>query len=128
MDTSLFLAKLIGPMMLALGFFIMINPDRIRRIGHEFLASEALILLSGILTLPVGLAMVITHNIWAPDWRVIITLFGWITVVAGFARIFLPDLLQSVGKSMLEKRSLTTIPGVVMSVVGAYLFYKGYLS
>ena len=69
MSTSIFLAQLMGPLMLLMGAFVVLNPERIRRIGREFLESEALLLLSGILTLPVGLAIVLNHNVWSADWR-----------------------------------------------------------
>jgi len=38
----------------------------------------------------VGLAIVVTHNVWTPDWRCLITLIGWIFVFAGLTRIALP--------------------------------------
>lgn len=128
MDTSILLAKLMGPMLLIMGLFVVINPERMRRIGREFLDSEALIFLSGVITLPVGLAIVATHNIWVADWRVVITAFGWIAIGAGIARITLPAAMKSVGKAMLEKPVITTLPGVLMAVLGGYLAYQGYLA
>ena len=46
--------------------------------AKEFLKSRALIYLAGVLTLIPGLALVLVHNVWAVDWRVLITLFGWL--------------------------------------------------
>ncbi len=127
METSIFLAKLLGPMMLIMGTFVVLNPDRIRRIGREFLESEAMLFLSGVLTLPVGLSIVITHNVWAADWRVIITLIGWIAVLAGIARIMLPSLIQKLGEAMLENSYITSVPGIFMGALGAYLAWHAYL-
>ena len=71
MEASIFLAKLIGPMLLLMGLFVVVQRDRMRRIGREFLDSEALIFISGVITLPAGLVIVITHNVWEPNWRVL---------------------------------------------------------
>ena len=128
METSILLAKLMGPMLLVLGLFVAFNPAQIRRIGREFLDSDALIFLSGVLTLPVGLAIVVTHNVWVADWPVVITLFGWIAIIAGIARIALPATLKKVGETMLEKSSLITIPGALMAMLGGYLAMQGYLA
>ena len=108
MDTSILLAKLIGPMLLVMGLFVAFNPAQSRRIGHEFLDSDALLFLSGVLTLPVGLAIGVTHKVWAADWRVVSTLFGWIAIfvivdmgrslgVAGFILVATGGLLHTIG-------------------------------
>jgi uncharacterized protein YjeT (DUF2065 family) len=127
MDASIFLAKLMGPMMLVMGLFVAFNPERIRRVGREFLDSDALLFMSGVITLPVGLAIVITHNVWEADWRALITLIGWIAVFAGIARLTLPDAMKTLGEAMLQKTFMTAMPGALMAIIGGYLSYKGYL-
>ena len=127
METSILLAKLVGPMMLVLGLFVTLNPARMRRIGREFLDSDALIFISGVITLPVGLAIVVTHNVWAADWRALITLIGWIAVIAGIARIALPETLKRFGEVMLDKPLMIAAPGALMAIMGGYLSWQGYL-
>jgi len=127
MQTSIFLAKLMGPMLFAMGLFVVLRRERMRRVVREFLDSEALIFLSGVITLPVGIAIVISHNVWEANWRVLITLFGWIVILAGIARLAFPDLMKMVGNTMLEKGYFTTVPGAVMAALGAFLTYRGYL-
>jgi len=127
MDTSILLAKLVGPMMLVMGLFVVFRPEQIRRVGREILDSDALIFLSGVITLPVGLAIVATHNVWEANWRALITLIGWIAIFAGIARLTLPDIMKKLGAVMLEKAYMTAVPGALMALIGAYLSYHGYL-
>ena len=87
MTTSIFLAKLIGPFALALGLALVVQGRAFRAFANEFLASPALIFLSGLITLPAGLAIVLTHNVWTADWRVVITIVGWLAVVTGAIRM-----------------------------------------
>ncbi len=54
--------------------------------------------------------IVLTHNVWAVDWRVVITLLGWIMLSAGTARISLPDLIQKIGETMLRHWGLIMVP------------------
>jgi uncharacterized membrane protein len=42
METSYFLAKLIGPVFLVAGLSVLISRQRMRRLGREFIDSEAL--------------------------------------------------------------------------------------
>ena len=55
--------------------------------------------------MPAGLAIVLTHNIWAADWRVLITLFGWLNVIGGALRLFAPPLLMKTGTRHAEAAS-----------------------
>ena len=54
MQTSVFLAKLIGPFFLAVGVGLLANAAAYRKLADEFLRSTALIYLSGLLTMPAG--------------------------------------------------------------------------
>ena len=127
MQTSIFLAKLIGPVLAVMGLAVVVHPDRVRQMAHEFLESEALIFVSGVITLPVGLAIVNTHNVWEAGWPVIITVFGWLAIFAGIARIVFPDAMKSVGRAMIEKTAFFMVPGSLMIALGAYL-YQGYFA
>jgi hypothetical protein len=128
MDTSLFLAKLIGPTLLAISAAMLVNQDNMRDMATDFLEHRGLIFLAGILTLLGGLAIVLTHNVWEWRWPVIITIFGWLSVIGGAFRIIFPDSVKSMGTAMLQKRGLMTAGGVVQGVIGAWLCYVGYMS
>jgi hypothetical protein len=128
METSFFLAKLIGPVFLVMGLAVLVQPRRTRQLGREFVDSEALIFLSGLITLPVGLAIVIVHNVWVVGWPVIITIIGWLAVLAGVARMLAFDRIRSIGRAMIDRTSLFAVPGAIMTALGAYLAYLGYLA
>ena len=70
MKTSIFLAKLIGPLALALGLGVLFNRDAVRAVLDEFIRNRAIMFLAGLITFPAGLAIVLTHNVWVADWPV----------------------------------------------------------
>lgn len=127
MDTSLFLAKLIGPTLLAVSAAFLINQVNMREMAADFLEHRGLIFLAGILTLLAGLAIVLTHNVWEWRWPVIITIFGWLSVIGGAFRIIFPDSVKSVGSAMLDRPRMLTIAGIVQGIVGAWLCYVSYM-
>ncbi|MGH6740477.1 MAG: hypothetical protein ACREDY_15885, partial [Bradyrhizobium sp.] len=126
MQTSIFLAKLIGPFALALGLALLVNGSTFRTLANEFLASPALIFLSGVITLPAGLAIVLTHNVWTADWRVLITLLGWLAVIAGFIRMIVPQRAASIGRSAVANPLTPKIGGAIYCAIGLALCYFGY--
>jgi len=128
METSLFLARLIGPTLLVIAAAVLINQDNMRDMAADFLEHRGLIFLAGVMTLVTGLAIVITHNVWVLGWPVIITIFGWLAVIGGIFRILFPDSVKSIGETMLHKSGLMTAAAIAPAVIGAWLCYVGYMA
>jgi uncharacterized membrane protein len=126
MANSIFLARLIGPLMLAIGIGIFVNGQVYRMLADEFLRSRALIYLSGLITMTAGLALVLTHNVWRADWPVIITILGWLALIAGTVRIIAPQGTERFGRQMLKHKHGLTIAAVAYVALGAILCVFGY--
>ena len=88
---------------------------------------EAPLFLSGMLTLLAGLAVVNTHNLWTTGWPVVVTLLGWLMVVAGFARLLLPDRMKAIGRAMLARDTGMRLPAALNVILGLWLAWHGYL-
>ena len=63
MQTSIFIAKLLGPIFLIVGSALLTKPDAFRVLLQEFIESRVLIYLAGFLGLLGGLALLLTHNV-----------------------------------------------------------------
>jgi hypothetical protein len=126
METSFFLAQLIGPSAILIGAGILIAPRDYRRVGEEFLASRALIYLAGLLAFVPGLAIVLSHNVWALDWRLIITLFGWLATLGGVFRILFPRQVVAIGSRMLARENYLRGGGIAVVALGAVLTWFGF--
>jgi uncharacterized membrane protein len=126
MPTSIFLARLIGPLALVIGIGLVANAAAYRKLVEEFLRSHALIYLSGILAMTGGLAVVLAHNVWTADWRVVITLLGWLAAIGGAARIVVPQLSEGIGRWLMARPASLTAAAVVWLAIGALLCFFGY--
>ena len=127
MSNSLFLARLIGPVMLVVGLAVFTNPRGFRDMAEEFLAGRALMFLSGLIIMPVGIAIVLTHNIWTADWRVAITVFGWLCAIGGALRLFGPLFVVKAGHTMLRQPYFTPVAAAIWVVLGLLFCFFGYL-
>ena len=127
MTTSIFLAKLIGPFFLLVGLSLLINQPQFRIVADEFLQNPALVFLTGLMILPVGLAIVLTHNVWAADWRVLITLLGWLSIVSAVLRLLVPRRMLDFGRRLYARPNVLYVSAAIWLVVGAVLSFYGYL-
>jgi hypothetical protein len=127
MQRSIFLAKLIGPSLAAIGIALILNAETFRSMAQEFLRSYALIYLAGLLALAAGLAIVNTHNEWTADWRVVITIIGWLCVIGGIIRVVFPRVVETLGASMVTASTGWIVgEGLVLLALGAWLSYVSY--
>jgi peptidoglycan/LPS O-acetylase OafA/YrhL len=126
MAYSKLIAGLIGPLLVALGCAMLVNreifPVIIDQISHDY----GLIVLSGILLLLAGIAIVRVHNVWSGGWRIIVTLFGWAAVVGGLARMWVPQLAGPIASTFTAIPAALIAPALVLLALGGFLSYKAY--
>ena len=128
METSIFIAKLMGPYLLVAGAGMALNTSGFRDVMKAFLKNDAIIYLAGVLALALGLAIVNVHNRWALGWPLIITVFGWLSILSGITRMTFPKLVAKLGSGLVESRGVMTVGGVSAIVLGAVLSFFGYAS
>jgi hypothetical protein len=123
---SLFLARLIGPVVLAVAIGVLANGAVYRGLSEEFVRSPALIYITGILGMSVGVAILLNHNVWAADWRVLITIFGWLAAIGGAQRIIWPQATEIAVRWFLTNPTSLVVAGIIWLVIGAALCFYGY--
>lgn len=126
MNTSVFLAQLMGPVMLVAAIGLLVNQEAQRNMARQFLDSPPLIYVTGFMVMTAGLAIVLYHNVWSFDWRLIITLFGWIAVIGGAIRMICFSAVKKIGNAMLDRPRAAIVGGVVWLIIGAVLCFFGY--
>ena len=126
MQTSIFIARLIGPVIIVAGLSVLFDRQRFRSIAEEFLASRALMFLGGMMVMLGGLAIVLAHNVWTSDWRVIVTLLGWLLVISGAIRIIEPPFLYGAARAFLRRPAMPIVAGCIWLTIGAVFCLLGY--
>ncbi len=125
MELSLFLAKLFGIYLLIVSVLWAARGEVISEVIEEFFASRPLLFLSGLLALAVGIAMVISHSVWELNWRGLITLIGYLSIVKGIARIGFPNVPQEAARFLLRGTAVWIWISIVL-VLGGYLTWVGF--
>jgi hypothetical protein len=127
-QASIFIARLLGPLLLIPGIGILAKPGVFRTMASEVIGSVTLIYLFGLIDLAAGLAIVLTHNVWAASWRVLITLIGWIMLIRGAARVLIPDMLMGYAAKFMRSKQALPVAGAVLVILGLVLCYFGYVA
>ncbi len=125
METSIYLAKLMGPIYLLVGVGILLNQDHFRAVIKEVSDSPALFYLTGIIAIIIGGLIVILNNVWS-GWPVVITLVGWLAIAKGAVRLIAPDRAKAMVARMTASENAMTAIALVSLALGAYLTGMGY--
>lgn len=125
MQLSLALAQMIGIFLMLVSASMIV---RRRTIDLLFEAYEkaTTVYVTGIVETMLGIIMVLNHNIWTADFRVAITLIGWMLLLRGVGRTFFP---RETAKTLAKFRKMESyfVPLLVgIFIFGAYLAYKGF--
>src|SRR5215472_8608736 len=102
MCSSKMIAGLVGPTFMALGGMVLLNQNEVWVFVHDATAGPLIVMLSGILVLVAGLAILRVHNLWVKGWPVVVTLVGWAGVVSGVARMLFPMQLLGIASKLLD--------------------------
>lgn len=126
MDISIFLAKAIGfyYIIMSLSFFIKKRKLKLQIIN--MMNNPGLVLATGFIVLIMGILIVVSHNIWTKDWRVIITIMGWMILIKGINVILFPEFLVNMSIKWLQNNTLYYITFYFVFIIGTTLIYYGY--
>jgi len=123
MDNSIFLAKFWGWYLIIFFLILSYNPKRIKQIFDD-LYDEKFLITSSFMAIIVGLLNILFHNIWTPDWKLIITLIGWSSLFIGLSLFIFPK--QTISWLTIINIKLVQVIYVLLFLVGLYLLNMGY--
>ena len=61
------------------------------------------------------------HHLWVRDWRVFVTIFGWLLVIGGILRCWPCPVVQRAGESLIAHQRWPIAGAVVTLALGAFL-------
>jgi hypothetical protein len=104
---------------------MLVHQQRFKKTMSDLLGNMMMITLSGAFMLVLGLLIVVDHNIWLSDWPVLITIIGWILLLQGLMRLFVPDAFIKMAKDMQGKVVYTLLCWIRL-FIGIYLIWAGF--
>jgi hypothetical protein len=127
-DTTLVLARIIGPVLAAAGIMLITQPDRMLTALGGYLLNDSLVILSAFVSLILGLGIVTFHPRWDTVSGIFISLIGYVLAVRGAVLIFAPQLMHDGAMYITTQRHVFPIAGCAVALLGVWLTYVGYIS
>ncbi|HXX06459.1 MAG TPA: hypothetical protein VEJ43_00140 [Pseudolabrys sp.] len=126
MEKSLTIARLVGPVLAAIGIGMLSNQATYREMAAQFLGGLPFIYFSGVLALVAGLYILNVHNVWTRDWRSAVTAIGWVLTCVGAFRIIAPQFANFIGTAIIANAGFFTGLGIFLVAAGGFITFRGY--
>ena len=122
-NMSIFLAKFWGWYLIIFFVILSFNPKRIKQIFTD-LKDEKFLIITAFMAIIVGLINVLFHNIWEPNWKLIITLLGWLSLFIGLSLFIFPK--KTVAWLEFINIKLVQLIYTLLFFIGIFLLNMGY--
>jgi hypothetical protein len=126
MTTSKVISGLLGPTLVANAIALLLNLGQWRGLAAQFTRDPVLIYVVGIAVFVAGLAIVQRHNVWSGGWPVVVTVFGWLVLFGGLARMLFPVQLANIAVGVIQASGVLPAAAIIQLLLGIFFCYKGY--
>jgi hypothetical protein len=126
METTLFLAKVIGLYFLVIGLHMALRGKELRLMFEAFAENRPLTYLASVFALILGLLLVVSHNVWVAGWPVIVTLLSWLVLIKAIAYLLLPFSAMAGVVKAFNRPAWFTAGGAITAGFGVFLAAKGF--
>lgn len=126
METSIFLARVIGLVGVISAAAVLARYKEALKFEETLVKNPANIYVSGFFILILGVLLVVSHSVWTPDWRIVITILSWLVLLKGLMRIFFPETVRRLIQRKQSNRWFI-LGELTMLLVGFYLLYYGFI-
>lgn len=126
MELSIWLARMFGLYFVIIAVSMLLFPKHFKQLYLSLSSHEGIIIISGLLTLILGIVLVTVHNFWQMNWMLSITLIAWLLLIKGLVRLYGFRYAAQWTTWWLAHRSLYFSIAAVMLMVASFLLYHGY--
>ena len=121
MEVSIFFARFLGSFYVIFGL-LFLGAKFLGRV-IEMTEDKAFVICTGYISLLLGLAVVVLHNIWTLDWRLAVTILGWSTLIKGVLKIGFPEFIHKQAQAF---KSQQTLEAILLLLLGAWLLWVSF--
>lgn len=124
MEIVNFLAELWGASLIIISLSLLINQGNIKNM-FGLVEKEGLLLVFAMVNVMIGIALVLTYNVWDNSWKIIITILGWLVLLRGVLVLFSPEFPKKA--RLYFERNINVLNGILLAfvILGCFLVYAG---
>jgi hypothetical protein len=119
------LARFLGLFLLVIGLTVFVKNDQ-KAYFDQLVESKEFLFITGLMTVILGALIIALNNTWRFDWRLLITILGWATLLKGAVMLIFPEYSVLIWNKLSVKRWLLLISGAISFIIGIYLIGIGF--
>ena len=126
-NITLLVEKVVALMYLILAISMVVRTrdwvNFVEQFRNDYNKSKSLILF----TLPFGILVILTHNIWVWNPRVIVTIFGWAAAIKSTLLLIAPEFLMKLFPKKGKLEMVYKIEGLIIAVLCGWVVWNAFL-
>lgn len=126
MGLSILVARIAATIYLAVGIGGLFDKNYYKNVMKDVFSNRGVSLLIGFMTIVLCLPLTVYHNLWVQDWRVLITLIGWIGLIKGILYLAFPKSLENFAKNLVGNNSV--LFSWIVLILGVIFAYFGFVA
>lgn len=116
-----------GVVLLCFGLSYVLNAGYWSEPYKKLMAEPQQMLVAFVVFLVISIIMVRGHNLWVADWRVVVTIIGWATLLSTILFLLRPSLIESYARMVETNTTMwIRVGGMVSVLIGAFVTYMSW--
>ncbi len=117
----------VAPAFLLIGLSHLVQPQLWVRFFELVKQTGIAALIIPMYTLPIGLVLIVGHNVWVWGWPLLLTLAGWLMTIKCAVYLLVPVAADRMLGKQLTKSALSfRIAGAIMAFFGGVLSWQAW--
>jgi len=127
METSILIAKILATVYLSYFLGLLFSSKYYKEELPKLVDNSAYLILGGFMAIVFGFLILEFHNYWNSDWTVVITIFGWLSLLKGILLIVFPQMFTAYKTTILKAGNQIYIL-ILLLIFGAFFGYFGFFT
>ncbi len=123
MDETIRLAAIFGPFLTLVGIWALWHHNAMVKAWSSVKSTPGVLYLGAMINLIIGFTILTVYHEWSMDFRVVLTIFGWLISLRGFLVLFYPEVVIDWTMSRMKSVKWVGIIPLVMGLILSWLAY-----
>lgn len=128
MEVSIFLGRALGIYLLIISLSMIFNHRVFFATFQQWIESPGVITLTAFISIILGILMILVHNVWVADWRVVITLLAWLTLIKGIVRLNFPHAVPQTMEYFHQRKTAYFVLSGFCLLLAIFLLVFSFIS
>jgi hypothetical protein len=127
METSILIAKILATVYISFSLGLLFSSKYYKEKLPKLVDNTSYLILGGFMAIVFGFLILEFHNYWNSDWTIIITIFGWLSLLKGIILIVFPQMFTAYKTTLLKAENQKYIL-ILLLILSVFFGYFGFFT